>query len=131
MRTNKIEFKNIHRLFFIIVVLICVLFSSCTKKIKNENIIFDNSYPLALAPDVKWAVVIEPYAAYRSESSRESGTKSYCRKGEILQVLGNFCQKDKENWYLFEKGWLPESSVMVYTNRYKAEAYVIASNNNK
>ena len=53
--------------FFLILIFILILmpsFTSCKKK-SAESIIFDNSHPLALAPDVEWAVVTEPYAVFR------------------------------------------------------------------
>ena len=49
-------------------VLLLVLFSmlifSCAKK-EDEIIFLDNREPLALAPDVQWAVVNEPYVAFK------------------------------------------------------------------
>ena len=86
-----------------------------------ESIIFDNSHPLALAPDVEWAVVTEPYAVFRESDEWGGSTAGHCRKGEILQVKGKSVDAQKENWYYFEGGWLPQSCVSIFSNRYKAE----------
>lgn len=98
----------------------CML-TGCTGKAENE-IRLDNSEPLALAPDVSWAVVLDPYAGYRKVTSWNSDVTSYCRKGDILQVLGETAVKGSGNWYEFKDGWLSESAVTVYNNRFKAEA---------
>lgn len=109
--------------FFLILIFIFILipsFSSCKKK-SAESIIFDNSHPLALAPDVEWAVVTEPYAVFRESDEWGGSTAGHCRKGEILQVKGKSVDAQKENWYYFEGGWLPQNCVSVFSNRYKAQ----------
>lgn len=99
---------------------ILVLFCSCSGK-KEETIVFDNSYPLALSPDVSWAVVTEPYAAYKLEPSWTADAKGHCRKGEILQVMGKSVDSENTSWYFFEDGWLPQNCISIYSNRYKAK----------
>lgn len=96
------------------------VFFSCSKK-SDDVIQFDNSEPLALAPDVTWAVVLDPYAAYRDTTSWDSRVVSYCRKGDILQVTGSATIKGSGTWYKFNSGWLPESAVRLYDNRFRAE----------
>lgn len=100
---------------------VCCMLAGCAKKAGDE-ILLDSSEPLALAPDVSWGVVLDPYAGYRKSTSWNSEVTSYCRKGDILQVLGETAVKGSGNWYEFKNGWLPESSVTVYNNRLKAEA---------
>jgi len=95
-------------------------FTGCSKK-SEEVIVFDNTYPLALAPDVEWAVVTEPYAVFKDTDEWGAATAGHCRKGEILQVMGKSVDDAKENWYYFEGGWLPQSCVSIFSNRYKAE----------
>ena len=106
-------------------VLICLslcgaLFTGC-KKSKEEIIIFDNEEPLSLAPDVEWALVTDPYAAYRQDTDWNSNIVNHCRRGEILQVYAKSIDKDKTVWYKFENGWLPETCLSIYANRYKAK----------
>ena len=113
---------NVNR-FCVTSLLILILLaglSSCQKK-TAETIVFDNTHPLALAPDVEWAVVTEPYAVFRAEDEWTAATTGHCRKGEILQVKGKSVDADKENWYYFEGGWLPQNCVSIFSNRYKAQ----------
>ena len=111
---------------FIPAILIFILFliftglTSCQKK-TAEAIVFDNSHPLALAPDVEWAVVTEPYAVFRESDEWGGATAGHCRKGEILQVKGKAVDAAKDTWYYFEGGWLPQSCLSIFSNRYKAE----------
>ena len=111
---------------FIPAILIFILFliftglTSCQKK-TAEAIVFDSSHPLALAPDVEWAVVTEPYAVFRESDEWGGATTGHCRKGEILQVKGKSVDAAKDTWYYFEGGWLPQSCVSIFSNRYKAE----------
>ena len=104
----------------LLILFLIAAFSSCQKK-TVETIVFDNTHPLALAPDVEWAVVTEPYAVFRAEDEWSSATTGHCRKGEILQVKGKSVDAEKENWYYFEGGWLPQNCVSIFSNRYKAQ----------
>lgn len=90
---------------------------SCSREM--QTISFDNSEPLALAPDVEWAVVIDPYTSFRVETKWESPTEGHCRKGDILQVKGKTVAATGI-WYEFELGWLHEAAVAIYSNRYRA-----------
>ena len=101
-----------------------VSFVSCTKK-SSESIRLDLSDPLALAPDISWAVVLDPYAAYRTSPSWDAAADSYCRKGDILQVTGKAAVKESGVWYKFKDGWLSESAVTIYANRYRAESAAV------
>lgn len=96
------------------------LIIGCAKKDETE-IILDNSEPLALAPNVQWAVVSEPYAAFKESKDWSSSVIGHCRKGDILQIKGKSLDSKNEVWYCFEQGWLPSSSVLVYNNRLKAQ----------
>ena len=115
MKNSKILLSSF--LIFIFISLI----SGCNKK-TTENIVFDDSHPLALAPDVEWAVVTEPYAVFKESNDWGAVTTGHCRKGEILQVKGKAVDSKMENWYFFEGGWLSQNSISVFSNRYKAES---------
>ena len=110
------------KIFF---VLICIIFCGAMltgcKKNKEEVIIFDQEEPLSLAPDVEWALITDPYAAYRQETDWNSKITNHCRRGEILQVYAKSIDKDKTVWYKFKEGWLPETCLSIYANRYKAK----------
>lgn len=113
--------------FFAALAIFSASFFSCEKK-SDETIVLDSREPLALAPDLRWAVVTEPYATYRAETSWDGPATGYCRKGDILQVLGEATANEGGVWYKFEGGWLPESSVAIYSNRYKAQTFSAAQN---
>lgn len=98
------------------------LIIGCTKKNETE-IILDNSEPLALAPDVQWAVVSEPYAAFKESKDWSASVIGHCRKGDVLQIKGKSLDSKNEVWYYFEQGWLHSSSVLVYSNRLRAQKY--------
>lgn len=98
------------------------LIIGCTKKNETE-IILDNSEPLALAPDVQWAVVSEPYAAFKESKDWSASVIGHCRKGDVLQIKGKSFDSKNEIWYYFEQGWLHSSSVLVYSNRLRAQKY--------
>src|SRR5574344_2928563 len=93
--------------------------SGCSRH--GGEISLDESEPLALAPDVTWAVVIDPYAAYRKDTSWQADAAGHCRKGDILQVEGKTVLDDGnsqdgngQTWYKFKGGWLPSSAVSIF-----------------
>lgn len=116
----KIAFKKntLRLIIYSLVILVCL--TSCNKN-KITVLEFDNSEPLALAPDVRWALVIAPYAAYYEKTDWESPVMGYSRRGQILQVLSRSEDKNDNEWYRFETGWLPASTITVYSNRLKAQ----------
>ena len=103
------------------IIAVSILSASCSK---DKTIKFDETYPLALAPDIEWAVVKEPYAAYRKTPDMSADVNGHCRKSEILQVQGTALSSEDEIWYHFSAGWLPETAVIVYKNRFKDAAAV-------
>ena len=106
-------------LLFLSIFLLASAFTSCEKQ--EDTIVFDEEYPLALSPSVQWAVIKEPYAAYKSSFSWDAKVIGHCRRGEILQVLGRCLDEEGKNWCYFENGWLPESCLNIYSNRLKAQ----------
>jgi len=119
------------KLIFLLSFFILFTVSGCNKnEDKSESVVFDESHPYAISPDVEWAVITEPYVGFHEEASHNSSSNSYCRKNEILQVMGFSINDEGQSWYLFEKGWIPASSLVVYKNRYKAESAVKLSSGN-
>lgn len=96
---------------------IAVFFVSCSKE---KEIKFQEDVPLALAPDIQWAVVVDPYAAYHEGFDWDTAVIGHCRKGDILEVKGNAVFNERDDWYYFDGGWLPETAVDIYSNRFKA-----------
>ena len=113
------KIKKIIHIIYILVLSSLFLFSC--KKNNELQIVLDSSNPLALAPDVSWAVIIEPYVVFKTEKSWEAKGAGHCRLGDILQVKGKSQDKDHNIWYLFEDGWISEDCVTVFNNRYKAK----------
>lgn len=100
-------------------------FFSCEKN-RVEDIVLDNSDPLALAPDVRWAIVRDPYAAFRNETSWDAEAIGYCKQGELFPVLASASvstgnEAGTETWYLMEPGWLSERVVSIYPNKFRAK----------
>lgn len=117
---KSLQLFRIQWISSLILLLFSFLIIGCAKKDETE-IILDTSEPLALAPDVQWAVVSEPYAAFKESKDWSASVIGHCRKGDVLQVKGKSLDSKNEVWYYFEQGWLPSSSVLVYNNRLKAQ----------
>ena len=117
---KSLQLFRIQWISSLILLLFSFLIIGCAKKDETE-IILDNSEHLALAPDVQWAVVSEPYAAFKESKDWSASVIGHCRKGDVLQVKGKSLDSKNEVWYYFEQGWLPSSSVLVYNNRLKAQ----------
>ncbi len=113
MAANKVFFLS----------LLCALaFFSCAKR-DAEEITLDNSDPLALAPDIRWALVDDPYAAFRKETSWDAEAVGYCKQGELFPVLASAAvsgERGSEIWYLTKDGWLSQSVVSIYPNKLRA-----------
>lgn len=108
---------------FIFLLFSCILFlNACTDKEEYVPIDVSNTSNIATSP--QWAVIVEPYAAYRVRSFDTSDINAHGRIGDIIEVIGstiNTLGKTKQLWYQFENGWLPESSIGVHSNKLKAE----------
>ena len=102
-----------------LLLLLCLItVSSCANK---EPVPIDISHIDNLASSPKWAVITEVYATYLSEPNTNANTVAYGRTGDILAVEGIEIGPH-ENWYKFEQGWLPKSSVTIYSNKLQATA---------
>ena len=100
-----------------LLLLLCLLsLTSCADK---EPAQIDVSHTEYFASSPKWAVITEPYATYLTSPTQNSEIKSYGRIGDILPVNGIKIEK-KETWYKFEQGWLPQTSVTIYSNKLQA-----------
>ena len=80
--------------------------------------------PQDLSPRISWALVSDPYVACRKEAGYEYPTVASFRKGDIYEIKGNctlLVDEVKEVWYAIGDGWVPSSSVKVYSNKLRAE----------
>lgn len=115
---NKYMRKN---LFCAALLLILTVFLFGCKKDKSLIIELDNSEPLALAVDVEWAVISEPYVTFRHVQEWDGKESGHGKKGDVLQVKGYSYSSANEKWVKFEKGYLPLKSVQIFTNKYQAD----------
>ncbi|MBQ2601262.1 MAG: hypothetical protein II584_02570 [Treponema sp.] len=110
----------------LLVLVLALPLASCSR---NRTIDISDSNSIELSPTVDWALVREPYAAFRKDPSFESPVASHARRGEIMRLLGKKyvttgTGKNEHTtvWYSFEQGWLDESLVTLYDNKFKAQA---------
>ena len=104
-------------------------FTSCNKK---DQIALNSADIIDIAPDLQWALVVVPYAAFRADCSFSSEVLGNARKGEIFMLTGKRTvlendledsgEKRKIVWYHFDKGWLDESLVKIFDTKLKAES---------
>lgn len=111
-----------------ILISVCVFSIVLTSCVRNKTVHFDDSEPLALVNGIDWAVINQPYVAFRTEAGYDKPINAEGKKAEIHRVTGKctveIIEKKKKKyivWYKFEEGWLDESVVDIYNNRYKAE----------
>ena len=116
--------KNKSTFIALSLVFLC-LFSSCSKKKVIDNASLNQA---SLVPGVEWAVVQDPYVAFKENPGFDENVVSHARRGEIFEVKGKTTvtsgkgsSKRSDTWYKFEPGWLEANVVMIYNNKLKAE----------
>ena len=83
---------------------------------RQKDVFVDVSvFQESLEYGTQWAVISEPYATFRGGTDFSAPVSGYGRRGDVQKVTGH-----AGIWYGFEKGWLPESSVVIYSNELKA-----------
>lgn len=102
-----------------------LLLSACSKKKGIDDASLNQA---ALVPGVEWAVVQDPYVAFKENPGFDENVSSHARRGEIFEVKGKTTitsgkgsSKRSDTWYKFEPGWLEANVVMIYNNKLKAE----------
>ena len=95
------------------------VFVSCKKS--DSSLLVDLSASSNLAVSKKWAIINTVYVAFRSSYDSKADIKAPGRLGDIYCVMGHHISKDGKNWYQFDKGWLPASSVVIYDNKLQAQ----------
>ncbi len=116
--------KNKSLFISLSLVLLC-LACSCSKNKGIDNASLNQT---SLVPGVEWAVVQDPYVAFKENPGFEENVVSHARRGEIFEVMGKTTittgkgnSKRSDTWYKFEPGWLEANVVMIYNNKLKAE----------
>lgn len=107
--------------------LACVflMFSGCYRN-ENQNTV-DLSVFETIHSDGEWAVLADPYVAYRDAPDPSSNVRAHGRLGDIARVTGKSLVPDVKTqtsliWYQFEDGFVAESAVVIYPNRLQAQA---------
>lgn len=90
---------------------------SCSK---TKPISLELKNPDCMNPDIQWALINEPFVAYRSEGDFDSNITAHGRLGDVERIIGVLRTKDLV-WYRFSKGWLDASSILVYDTELKAQ----------
>ena len=113
--------KNLFLLFCAVTSLLTsLLFFSCSKN-REKEIILADSDSLALAVDIEWAVISDPYVTFREEHEWESKETAHGKRGDVLQVKGTSYSTENEKWVKFSEGFLPAKSVKIFSNKFQAE----------
>ncbi|OJF75946.1 MAG: hypothetical protein BKP49_08975 [Treponema sp. CETP13] len=114
---------KINRILIIVllnVLLFFNIFTACNKN-TDKNLSIDLSSSSNLAISKKWVVINTAYAAFRSSYSENARIEAPGRLGDVYCIEGHHITKDNENWYLFDKGWLSSSSIIIFDNKLQAE----------
>ena len=72
-------------LVFIFVILITTVFSACSMKKTEDEIILPED---SLFHMNQWAVVVDPYTPFYKNPSDDSDVEGYARRGDALEVKG-------------------------------------------
>ncbi len=107
------------------ILLFSVPLTSCSNKDSQETV--DLSYFENLHSEGEWAVITEPYVAYRDKPDVTSTVKGHGRLGDISQIIGKALVPDITNntsiiWYQFSEGFVSENSLIVYPNKFQAQS---------
>lgn len=97
-------------------------FSGCSSKELSSLIDVSNTENLATSPP--FAVITTPYIAYLERPISTAKARNYARIGDVAEIIGSsidILSENRELWYQFEKGWLPEGAIKIYPNKFKAE----------
>ena len=96
------------------------LISSC----KKNKAVLDVSVFQSITPTEQWAVVVDSYVSFSADRSNKASVQANGRRGDVLKMQGEKWVKvlnGKEKWYFFEKGWLEQSSIAIYSNALQAQ----------
>jgi hypothetical protein len=115
--------KNCGLLFFFFT--LSLFIASCSI-FKKEAPVDLSAFESGLEYGTQWAVINDPYATFRVSYDFAEAVSGHGRRGDIEKVLGEvIVSKDgggaTQIWFAFEKGWLPESSLQICSNLFKAK----------
>ena len=100
---------------------LCMLLLSCTENATLSGV--DLPANTAMNDANRYALIIETYVSLRDKPGDNGITIAHARRLDILPITGiEIVQKDEEQilWIDVGEGWLPRSSVQLYTSKEKA-----------
>lgn len=106
----------------IFILLICCLFFSCGKNKMGVPANLSNVENIVVSEE--WAVIQSPYTAFKAEPFLQSKVVEHSRRGDVFPVIGKKLVNNAENqviWYQFEKGWVLETDLAIYSNKLQAD----------
>lgn len=107
-------------LFLLLLILVATSFTGCSKTGREADLSISEN----LAVSHEWCVITIPYAAFKEVPSEKAEVINHGRRSDIYEVIGKKYITEKNQtilWYQSDKGWLPETSVIVYENQLKAQ----------
>lgn len=124
--TDEMKLNYISALCLVAFILLFIV-TGCTKPGREADLsVSDN-----LAGSSEWCVISVPYAAFKEIPSEQSEVINHGRRSDICEISGKkYVTENKQTilWYQFEKGWLPETSVIVCQNQLKAQTAAASMN---
>lgn len=96
-----------------------MMFAGCAKDGREADLSDADN----IACSSQWCVITVPYAAFKTEPSSQADVGDHGRRSDIYEITGRKYVTEKKKtvlWYKCEKGWLPEDSVIVCDNQFKA-----------
>jgi hypothetical protein len=114
------------RLRVVLAIFILFVFAGCARQ---QNAPVDVSiFQHSLEYGSQWAVISEPYATFRTDTDFSAPVSGYGRRGDVQKITASVIVTSgtggdavRTVWYGFEKGWLPDASVVVFSNELKAK----------
>ncbi|MBN1617359.1 MAG: hypothetical protein JW875_08595 [Spirochaetales bacterium] len=103
----------------------CVLCAFCFVSCSRKTSFADLSFPSSsrVSSQDRYALIIDPYVSLRDEPGDSGITVSHGRRGDIVLITGRkivSSEGKRSKWIHSSKGWLPESSVYLYSSEQTA-----------
>jgi len=117
--------------FLLTCLLLPLLLTSCRiKSFRPIEFRSASEDAMAYIPGTEWAVVTEPIACLRADIGFEEKVNVRVRIGDMMQVRGRKIvrietaegRESSMVWYLFDRGWMEETSLKVFDNKMRAES---------
>ncbi|TAH50954.1 MAG: hypothetical protein EWM51_09590 [Treponema sp.] len=107
-----------------IVLCLCIFsaFASCRKQETVADLSFDAT-PV-VSEHNRFALILDPYVSLRDAPGDKGITVAHARRGDVQEVKGVkilTVAGKPVHWLELDGGWIPASSVSLYSNRRKAQ----------